>query len=207
VDYSPAGRETLDAVAEELAGRAAVSVEVTQSAAGSELTSAPQKTRARQDTRDYADTEPMNATIPSRRAPDYASAPEITVGHGPAGRETLAAINEELLGSPSSERGPARGSDEPDSGITEVLRAPREDRGPEPEPVEIHEMLTFVVKDSKLLSSSQTQRREFVLARLAHRLPVGGVEQIDRIDVTPWTVRGTVVVRVFCRVTSPGASA
>jgi hypothetical protein len=30
-------------------------------------------------------------------------------------------------------------------------------------------------------------------------LPVGSIDEVDRVDVTPWTVQGTLVVRVWCR--------
>ena len=67
-------------------------------------------------------------------------------------------------------------------------------------PLEVFEMATFVVRGDLAHLSSSTARREFVAKRLLHRLPVRAIGEVDRIDVTPWTVRGTVIVRVWCRV-------
>ncbi len=62
-------------------------------------------------------------------------------------------------------------------------------------------MVTFVVRGPELSRlSSQQARRDFVAERLLQRLPVASIDKVDRIDVTPWTVRGTVIVRVWCRV-------
>jgi hypothetical protein len=109
------------------------------------------------------------------------TAPEvITIEERPIGRETLAAIAEEL----------AREN-------AEFLRDLEEDDAT----LEIMEMATFVVRGREVLRlSSDAARREFVAERLMHRLPVKSMEEVDRIDVTPWTVRGTVVLRVWCKV-------
>jgi hypothetical protein len=64
-------------------------------------------------------------------------------------------------------------------------------------------MATFVVRGDLAQLSSVAARRRFVTDRLLHRLPVESIEEVDRIDVTPWTVRGTVIVRVWCRVPPP----
>lgn len=69
---------------------------------------------------------------------------------------------------------------------------------------EIHEMVTFVVRGDLARLTSERARRGFVREHLLHRLPVASLEGVDRIDVTPWTVKGTVVVRVWCRVAPPG---
>jgi hypothetical protein len=74
------------------------------------------------------------------------------------------------------------------------------DTAPVPEDFEIHEMVTFVVRGDVARLSSDTARRDFVRDRLMHRLPVDTLDAVDRIDVTPWTVRGTVIVRVWCRI-------
>ncbi len=65
---------------------------------------------------------------------------------------------------------------------------------------EIHEMVTFVVRGELAQLASVSARRDFVRERLLHRLPVQTIDEVDRIDVTPWTVRGTVIVRVWCRI-------
>jgi hypothetical protein len=48
--------------------------------------------------------------------------------------------------------------------------------------------------------ASETQRRRFVEIYLLQRLPAQDMARVDRVDVTPWTVRDTLVVRVWCRV-------
>ena len=47
--------------------------------------------------------------------------------------------------------------------------------------------------------SSDALRRQFVEEHLLARLPSPSMDDIDRVDVTPWTVQGTLVVRVWCR--------
>lgn len=69
-----------------------------------------------------------------------------------------------------------------------------------PDEYEIHEMVTFVVRGDLAQLASTTARFDFVRDRLMHRLPVASISAVERIDVTPWTVRGTVIVRVWCRV-------
>jgi hypothetical protein len=34
---------------------------------------------------------------------------------------------------------------------------------------------------------------------LLKRLPVHSMADVERVDVTPWTVQGTLVVRVWCK--------
>ena len=68
-------------------------------------------------------------------------------------------------------------------------------------PFAIFEMLTFVVQGPETASlSSEALRRRFVEEHLLQRLPAKSMAQVERVDVTPWTVRGTVVVRVWCKV-------
>jgi hypothetical protein len=110
------------------------------------------------------------------------TAPEvITIEERPIGRETLAAIAEELARENAA-----------------FLRDLPED---EDAAMDIMEMATFVVRGREVSRlSSDAARREFVAERLMHRLPVKSMDEVDRIDVTPWTVRGTVVLRVWCKV-------
>jgi len=70
-------------------------------------------------------------------------------------------------------------------------------------PLDVFEMATFVVRGDLAQLSSAAARRRFVADRLLHRLPVESLDDVDRIDVTPWTVRGTVIVRVWCRLPPP----
>jgi hypothetical protein len=66
--------------------------------------------------------------------------------------------------------------------------------------LEIFEMMTYVVRGSDVARlSSEALRRAFVEEHLLSRLPVRSMAEIERVDVTPWTVPGTLVVRVWCR--------
>ena len=82
-------------------------------------------------------------------------------------------------------------------------RAPAAPNAPKPlsSTPTIFEMLTFVVQDADVANlASDAQRRRFVEAHLLHRLPGQNMAQVERVDVTPWTVRDTVVVRIWCKV-------
>jgi len=82
-------------------------------------------------------------------------------------------------------------------------RAPTAAKAPDPIAVTptIFEMLTFVVQSADVASlASEGQRRRFVETHLLHRVPGQNMTQVDRVDVTPWTVRDTVVVRVWCKI-------
>jgi hypothetical protein len=227
VGYTSAGRETLAAIAEELgpAGLAGVrpaaddcpEIEIGQTAAGRETLAAinEELLDVVQDhvrrTVDYEDRPPapgrgIARPSPSPEPPPPGSAPPPrsrmrTVGFSdpppgsktapyrtaqrpaprPPGRATLDAIDQEL------------------SGWAESGEPPRAPAAVERD-LEVFEMATFVVKGELSHLASSEARRQFVQARLLHRLPVAGMDDVDRIDVTPWTVRGTVVVRVWCRV-------
>ena len=169
ISYSAAGHETLAAIHEELAGALAV----------------PAPTSPRDD------------------------APEISVVEAPAGRETLALIAEEA-------RPPRAPQDTLTYGdrISNAPGAKTPSRAPAPlaaaeasppasvaeVPFAIFEMLTFVVQGPEIAQlSSDTVRRRFVEEHLLQRLPAKDMAQVERVDVTPWTVRGTVVVRVWCK--------
>jgi len=135
------------------------------------------------------------------------SSPDITVREAIAGRETLAAILEEAR---PSARGPqttlpygdrvsnAPGAKTPSTAPRAV--APSKSPSAAPAGVEIFEMMTYVVRGietSRL--SNETLRRQFVEEHLLARLPSPSMADVDRVDVTPWTVQGTLVVRVWCR--------
>ena len=238
VNVGPAGRETLAAIAEELAGAARAAVEphavadadtpgrttLTALAEAIAPGSAPPR-RERRTTRGYesrpdipsaprdgraprsatpaptgsavrpnnrppaaveSGTQPQGPPVPQPTAPQppVVQTDDIRIDVRPAGRETMAAIEDEL----AREQGESAGEPAP---------TPTADSGG----YEIFEMATFVVRGGDLARlSSQAERRQFVTQRLMHRLPVDDPELVDRIDVTPWTVRGTVIVRVWCRV-------
>jgi hypothetical protein len=134
------------------------------------------------------------------------SSPEISVRESFAERDTLAAILEEA-NSPSpaeapapSDRTPASSAEDADSlAITTVRKAPVAS-GTQQAAVEIFEMLTFVLRGAEAAHlSSEALRRRFVEERLLKRLPVASMAEVDRVDVAPWTVQGTLVLRVWCR--------
>jgi hypothetical protein len=203
--YAPAGRDTLSTVARELARAAEAAAEHPEALPTLELgalieprpidavdADSDAETRRYVTTKGYGDRKAPPA-LPALRPARLiaASAPEITVSHAPAGRETLAAINEELC-------------EEPSTGVRATLRSEVDVEDPSPAlaPLDIFEMLTFVVRGSTVEDlSSPEARKRLVLTRLRHRLPIQDEAEIDRIDVTPWNVRGMVVVRVWCRVT------
>jgi len=137
--------------------------------------------------------------------------PEVSVALGPAGRETLALIAEDA-------RAPARSRDRLSTldygdrisnapGSKTPSRAPAAQVANEsrPSPLSavptIFEMLSFVVQGADAATlASEAQRRRFVETYLLQRLPAQDMARVDRVDVTPWTVRDTLVVRVWCRV-------
>lgn len=158
------------------------------------------------------------------RAPHQTSQPEIRVAYTPAGRQTLDAITDELVPLPL----PARSDGEESSPeivvretfaerdtlaaiiaeaagpeeLAAVKRAapPRPDATPTADGVEIFELVTFVVRGIEAAKlSSEALRRRFVEENLLRRLPVSSMDAVDRVDVTPWTVQGTLVLRVWCR--------
>lgn len=136
------------------------------------------------------------------------SSPEITVRQSIAGRETLAAIFEETR----PEVRPPQTTLSYGDRVSNAPGAKTPSTAPRPVPattadagVEIFEMMTYVVRgvDAARLSSD-VLRRKFVEENLLARLPTKSMDDIDRVDVTPWTVQGTLVVRVWCRLPVAG---
>jgi hypothetical protein len=69
-----------------------------------------------------------------------------------------------------------------------------------PEALEIFELLTFIIRGNKVGDlSTDALRRRFVEEHLLHRVPSGSISDVERIEVTPWTAKGTMVVRVWCK--------
>jgi hypothetical protein len=158
VEYGPVGRETMAAIAAELA---------------SDLDEPPSEAEA------FAETQAEPA--PERRV----------------GRDTMDALTDELLReqpappAPPRRRRRTRGYEE-EAGVPPIA--------PAREGLEVFEMVTFVVRGPDIgRLASMAARRIFVTERLIHRLPTRSLSDVDRIDVTPWTDPGTVVVRVWCR--------
>ena len=154
-----------------------------------------------------------------------AEAPMIEISEAPAGRETLAAIAEELAesmrprlntlpyadkisnapGARSPSRAPAPPAPRPASAddgpevTVSVEPAPPTPRLA-PEVLEIFELLTFIIRGSGVGDlSTDALRRRFVAEHLLHRVPSGSIDDVERIEVTPWTAKGTMVMRVWCR--------
>jgi hypothetical protein len=238
VAYGPVGRETLAAIAEELAA-AAQATAFTDDSPTIEVESdaeparpAPVKPvpsrppgpggRARMSTLGY-EQRPVAPTFRVPRPVRPGSSPDLSFGSAPAGRETLAAIAEELTGEPTTGVRPRATLDSAPDAVAarpagrETLQAleaelesrlgqaaPESGTQPVSEELEVFEMATFVVRGRELARlSSQKARRDFVEERLKHRLPIESMDQVDHVDVTPWTVRGTVILRVWCRVLHP----
>ena len=227
VSYTAAGHETMAAIAEELMTVVPAKrreshddgpeVVVTETIAGRETLAAiaeeSRPGRSEQTTLSYGDriSNAPGAKTPSRmpaplhsvpRTPPQSSAPEISIGEGAVGRETLAMITAELVPTPAEPKA-ASARVAPPQSETRAARAEAHtiDETANEAPFAIFEMLTFVVQGPETASlSSEALRRRFVEEHLLQRLPAKNMAQVDRIDVTPWTVRGTVVVRVWCKV-------
>jgi hypothetical protein len=92
---------------------------------------------------------------------------------------------------PPSRRSPSRPgtAPKPPEPTQEQLTAP-----------EIFELLTFVVQHPGPTSlSTEASRRSFVQEHLLARMPNSSMQSVRRIDVTPWTSPDTVILRVWCR--------
>ena len=154
IEYTPAGRATLEAIADEL--------------------------------------RPVTPVV------RQASSPEISVRESFAERDTLAAILEEAnTATAGSSNGRAEAEDADSLAVTAVRKAAPASTA---QTVEVFEMVTFVVRGVEPGGlSNEAARRRFVEERLMKRLPVASLADVDRVDVTPWTVPGTLVVRVWCK--------
>jgi hypothetical protein len=209
-EYGPAGRDTLAAIADEVAGLAralasrpdnpsAPDITLSETPAGRDTVTAIARevaehaataVRPKLTTLDY-ETRP-GASRDTREA-----APEIEIGAEP---DTAVRRRVTTRGYDERPQRPPQPSHETLDAIARALAGP--DSGPRPleGDLEICEMVTFVVRGSDLTSlSSEEGRRQFVSERLMRRLPVSSHDDIVRIDVTPWTVRGTLIARVWCR--------
>lgn len=177
VAYKPAGRATLDAIADEL------------------------------------------VPLPIER---QSSSPEIIVHEGMAPRDAFGAILVEARSSSAPLAAPAAPPRAPAVAVTpdQVVPAAVVSVGsgsslaasnapgavrPAAQALEIFEMMTYVVRGGDVARlSSESARRAFVEEQLLARLPVRSMTDVERVDVTPWTVQGTLVVRVWCRLSSGG---
>jgi hypothetical protein len=70
--------------------------------------------------------------------------------------------------------------------------------------LDVLELVTFLARGSGIEQlASDVARRQFVQQRLLHRLPVSDMDQVDHVDLAPWTASGTMIVRVWCKITAP----
>ena len=162
-----------------------------------------------------------------------AEAPLIEISEAPAGRETMAAIEHELSREmrprqntlPYADRIPnAPGARLPSKRPAAKSKPPQHADVPEltatapppvalpaplatPDALEIFELLTFIVRGSEIGDlSTDALRRRFVERNLLHRIPGGAIDAVERVEVTPWTAKGTMVVRIWSRQASSAVS-
>lgn len=184
VGYKTAGRETMAAIEEELAAPSlstteAPVIEISEAPAGRETMAAiaeelANEMRPRQNTLPYGD---RISNAPGARSPSRAPAP--IAKPAPALARARAEAPEVTIGAESA-----------------AVPTPRLAA----DGVEIFELLTFIIRGNKVGDlSTDALRRRFVEEHLLHRVPGNTVENVERIEVTPWTAKGTMVVRIWCR--------
>jgi hypothetical protein len=189
LSYATAGRETMSAIEEELAAPSlstteAPLIEISEAPAGRETMQAiaeelANEMRPRQNTLPYGD-KIKNA--PGARSPSRMPAPREELPTEPAPKATL----------------PAKPDDGPEVTVSDEP-APHTPRLA-PEGLEIFELLTFIIRGNKVGDlSTDALRRRFVEEHLLHRVPSGSLSDVERIEVTPWTAKGTMVLRVWCK--------
>jgi hypothetical protein len=124
--------------------------------------------------------------------PFQGSSPElIMIGDAPVGRATMVAIEDEL----------AR---EAGGYVAEAPTTRRAAPHAKLAPADVFEVVTFVVQGEEIFSKvSEQSRRDFVKARLLHRLPVLSMSDVTRIDLTRGAAADTMVLRVWCRIAPP----
>lgn len=117
--------------------------------------------------------------------------PTVTVGEGYVERDTMAAIHAELMTEPAPPPVPS---------------VPRPTPVPLSAATELFELCTFVVRGTDVSRlASERARRDFVARTLLRRLPVTSIEDVERIDASPWTEQQSVVLRVLCRISADGS--
>lgn len=191
LSYATAGRDTMAAIEEELAAPRIVTaeapvIEISEAPAGRETLAAiaeelAESMRPRQNTLPYGD---KISNAPGARSPSRAPSP-------PAAPATPAAKASATKASAAKDDGPEVTVSEEPAPLTPRLA---------PEALEIFELLTFIIRGGGVGDlSTDALRRRFVEQHLLHRVPSGSIEDVERIEVTPWTAKGTMVVRVWCR--------
>jgi hypothetical protein len=176
-----AGRETLSAIADELAREA------------------PEKHRPKLDTLNYED-RPRSA----KRAEQESSPEVITIGEAPVGRATMAAIDEALAADARAMMAAAEAAEARHGASSANAVRAKVGSLPALEPAEIFEISTFIVEGDEIFSkASERSRRDFVAQRLLHRLPALSMEEVVRIDVSRGAAANTVILRVWSKVGQP----
>jgi hypothetical protein len=149
-----------------------------------------------------ADPGPMRAKLktlgyeqrPTPRPPPgraaQPSSPElIIIGEAPVGRATMVAIEDELARE--------AGGYAPEAPTTRRKAA-------EPATAEVFEVVTFVVQGEEIFSKvSEQSRRDFVEARVMHRLPVRSMADVIRVDLSRGAAPDSMVMRVWCKIAPP----
>lgn len=184
-----AGRDTLSAIAEELAR------------------DLPKKHRPKLDTIDYEDRP---APAPGPRTTEGSSPEVITIGEATMGRATLAAIDEALAAEARAMMAAAERQGAAESRHTASSAYPGSPPRtalaslPALEPAEIFEISTFIIEGDEIFSkASEKSRRDFVEKRLLHRLPALSMDEVVRIDVSRGAAPNTVIMRVWSKVGQP----
>jgi hypothetical protein len=194
LSYATAGRDTMAAIEQELTATRpspaeAPVIEISEAPAGRETMAAiaeelAESMRPRQNTLPYADriSNAPGAPAPSRASspptPDPAPSPE---SKGPGSKKPARTANE-------GPRSPVEGEAAP---LTPRIA---------PDALQIFELLTFIIRGSGVGDlSTDALRRRFVEEHLLHRVPSHSIADVERIEVTPWTAKGTMVMRVWCR--------
>lgn len=178
----PAGRDTLAAITADAMEQSALGARAPMTTLDYESRpEADAKTgvRRRLQTRGYEEA-PVVPRVVRTTTPGVAPAPNAERAEdGRVSRETIKALAHAML-EPSP----------PNSAVR--ARAAT---------IEAFELVTFVVRGDDLSQlASEATRREFVAERLLHRLPVSTMDLVDRVDVTPWTQKGSLILRVWCKI-------
>ncbi len=188
--YRTAGRETLAAIEHELAqptlsAAEAPLLEISEAPAGRDTLAAIADELAESTTRPRQNTLPYGDRISN--APG-ASAPSRPPRPRPATSPPL----------PSKGAKTAKVEKVEKAATVEKPAVPRSK--PAPAGVEIFELLTFIIRGTAVGDlSTEPLRRRFIEAHLLHRVPSGSLDDVERIEVTPWTAKGTMVLRVWVR--------
>ena len=192
LSYKAAGRDTMAAIEEEMAAprvsRAeAPVIEISETPVGRETMAAiteelAEAMRPRQNTLPYAD---KISNAPGARSPSRAPTPPRSAAPAQTAKAAKTAKT-------------AKSDDGPEVTISAEPAPPTPRLGPDV--LEIFELLTFIIRGSGVGDlSTDALRRRFVAEHLLHRVPSGSIDDVERIEVTPWTAKGTMVVRVWCR--------